>query len=109
MSLAHPNIVTSYKTCVVRVLEEGEAGEEERSGGASAGPSSGGSAARTGASYSSGSSGGRVVHSLTDRNALVQVMPSTATLEPGCARRLLWLRLRQGRQRVRRATCPAAP
>ncbi|KAL4452143.1 hypothetical protein ABPG75_007805 [Micractinium tetrahymenae] len=78
MSLVHPSILPTYKTCVVRVLSDVDSADQEAAAAASSG-GGGASAASAGASGSMG----MVVQSLTDRNALVQVMPSTAVLEPG--------------------------
>lgn len=79
--LAHPNIVPTYKTCVVRVLS-GAAGEL----GEPASPGSGGSSGAPGHSASTAHTvrtSKDVRPSLTDRNTLVELMPANAVLEPG--------------------------
>lgn len=84
--LQHPNITASYKTCVVRVLSAngGQLTATERDAAAGVPrDSSGGSAGSGVAGGSKGPTGGRVVQSLTDRNALVEVVASNAVLEPG--------------------------
>lgn len=86
MSLSHPNLLQTFKTCVVRLLPE-------PSGQPSPDLDARMSSVRTAelSSLSAGASGsvsrpsgaGRVVRSIVDRNALVEVMPLTAVLEPG--------------------------
>lgn len=86
MSLSHPNLLQSFKTCVVRLLPEPSS---QPSTDLDAPSSSGGTAELAGlwrgasGSLSPPSCTGRVVRSIIDRNALVEVMPLTAVLQPG--------------------------
>ncbi|PRW20989.1 kinase [Chlorella sorokiniana] len=83
MSLSHPNLLPTFKTCVVRLLPEpvstqpsteltvsSNAGSELGSGGSTT------LAPRTNTAT-------RVVRSILDRNALVEIMPLTSVLQPG--------------------------
>lgn len=75
MSLAHPNVLTSFKTCIVRVLVDPEGTASADSGGmASAAPTASGSCSAPAS---------QIVPSLTDRNALVEVVSNSSVLEPG--------------------------
>jgi hypothetical protein len=82
--LQHPNITASYKTCVVRILsaDSGQAAADLVAAAVPAPNSSGGSG-RGGSKGPTSQGAGRVVRSLTDRNALVEVVASDAVLEPG--------------------------
>ena len=82
MSLSHPNLLPTFKTCVVRLLPEP----------ASSWPSceltvtSSGSASELGSAANlaaRGSAPTRVVRSILDRNSLVEIMPLTSVLQPG--------------------------
>jgi len=84
MSLSHPNLLPTFKTCVVRLLPEP----------ASSWPSTELTVTSSNAASELGSTGSgsvlihpnsptRVVRSILDRNALVEVMPLTSVLQPG--------------------------
>jgi serine/threonine protein kinase len=84
MSLSHPNLLPTFKTCVVRLLPEP----------ASSWPSSELTVTSSNAGSELGSLGStslvsrtstttRVVRSILDRNALVEIMPLTSVLQPG--------------------------
>lgn len=76
LSLSHPNVLSTYKTCVVRVLSDiGPGAHPPCSPSTMEGIHTGGGSPAT--------SGGRVVRSLTDRNSLVEVVSPTAVLLPG--------------------------
>ncbi|KAL4430764.1 hypothetical protein ABPG75_006020 [Micractinium tetrahymenae] len=79
LSLSHPNVLPSYKSCIVRVL----CGEHELAAAPNGTPDegSGSSGSQTGGCGGSGEEGVRA--SIVDAGLKVQVMPPDAVLSPG--------------------------
>lgn len=77
MSLSHPNLLPTFKTCVVRLLPDPADDMTLTSSGSAADSLPSASLiSRTGSPT-------QVVRSILDRNALVEVMPMAAVLQPG--------------------------
>jgi len=85
MSLSHPNLLPTFKTCVVRLLPEPGSRwpSTELTTSSSNAASELGSTGSAANLVSRASNPTRVVRSILDRNALVEVMPLTSVLQPG--------------------------
>ena len=77
MSVSHPNVLTSYKMCVVKLMMATEGLEGPPTTNDQPGSSSG-----SGSDRKSGNSS-RLVPSLMGSHAVVELMSSTDVLEPG--------------------------
>lgn len=80
MSVAHPNVIASYKMCVVKLLMDNGAPPPATPGGSELSPAGSGLSS---SNPSGNPSGSRLVASVTGKGCLAEVMPLEAVLSPG--------------------------